>query len=378
MPIAATQDFTHTYSETWMDYFDRVVTADPCFAETVANDIMEDLVAESAVMEIEGCDDLVRHAKVIQLAAALINNARQKSKHPAGTTVEEEPRSPASATPTDTSARACAICKGSGYTYPALPLCLDGLTHDAMVKRSVEVASQFRRDRDYSAIRAEFLHVSLALNQFGLLAPAFRDQPKIPYNKKEWEKHTQLLNDQIVIDLHWLHCRGERLLPRWPELKSLLQHAGEFDCDAIAQQIAKRVWTCDFRVNELITVCPRQQTQLMQLRSNEMKERFRTLLEGKSKLEDGKRTSRVKAEVSAVRMAIATWADGNHRVRGQEEIYESIWLAMRLLGSKAKPKEIANLAAFRCGAKPLDRKTVIGKVDTLRKVLDEAGIPLGV
>lgn len=368
----------NNYSETWMGFFDRVITADPSFAQTVADDIMETLVVESAVMEIEGCDDLVRHAKVIQLAESLINDARQKSKPAASATEENEPCSPAPATPADTSARASAISASSAYTYPALPLCMDGLTHDIMVKRSIELASQFRRDRDYEAIRNEFVYVSLALNQWGMLAPVFRDQPKMPYKKAEWKKYTQLLIDQIVIDLHWLHCRGERLLPRWPELKSLLQHAAELDCVAIADQIAGRNWSCDFRVNELITVCPRQQTQLTQLRSKEMKERFRILIEGKSELEAGKRTTRKKAEVSAVRMAIATWADGNHRVRGQEEMYEAIWVAMRLLGPKAKPEEIAALAAYRCGVKPLSRKTVAGKVETLRKVLDEAGIPLGV
>lgn len=365
-------------SENWMDYFQRVVTASPSFPQTVIDNIMEDLVAESALMEIEGCADLVRHAKVIELADALINDARLRSK-PAVAANEDAISSRATlVTSTNTFAKGLAGRVDSGNTYPALPLCLDGLTHEAMVKRSIELASLFRRDRDYSAIRAEFLHVSLGLNQFAMLAPVFRDQPQIPYKKTEWSKLTQLLNDQIVIDLHWLHCRGERLLPRWPELKSLLRCDAKFDSDAIAEQIAARNWTCDFRVNELITVCPRQQTQLVQLRSNEMKERFRVLLEGKSELEAGKRTKRTKAEVSAVRMAIASWVDVNHRVRGQEEMYESIWLAMRLLGLKAKPKEIADLAAVRCGVKPLDRKTMAGKVDTLRKVLAEAGIPLGV
>lgn len=367
----------NSYSETWMDYVDRVIPADPCLEQTVIDEIMEDLVAESALMEIDGCDDFVLHTKVIQLAETLINDARQKSKPAAGAKEEKLPCSPVPATPTNTPAIALAIA-GSSYTYPALPLCLDGLAHDVLVKRSIELASQFRRDREYNGIRAEYLRVSLALNQLGMLAPVFRDQPKMPYRQAEWKKYSQLLIDQIVIDLHWLHCRGERLLPRWPELKSLLDPTADFDCDAIAAQIARRSWTCDFRVSELITVCPRQQTQLMQLRSKEMKERFRLLLEGKSELEEGRRTCRTKAEVSAVRMAIATWADGNHRVRGQEEMYEAIWLAVRLLGPKAKLEEIAALAGCRCGVKPLNRKTVAGKVETLRKVLGEAGIPLGV
>lgn len=366
------------HPETWTHYIDRMVAADPRLEGEAFEDLMMDLISKSTVLEIEGCDDPTRHKKVIQLAETLIEEVRQKSKSSAAPTEEGRSCSPAPTTLSDTSAKASAASEGGGHSYPELPLCLDGLNHDAIVKRSIELASQFRCDRDYHAIRDEFVRVSLALNQWGMVAPVFRDQPKIPYKKKEWEKYTQLLIDQIVIDLHWLGCRGERLFPRWPELKSLLQHVGEFDCDAIAEQIAGRGWTCDFRVNELITVCPRQQTQLMQLRSNEMKDRFRILLEGKSELEEGKRTSRSKAEVSAVRMAIATWADGNHRVRGQEEMYEAIWLAMRLLGPKAKPEEIAILAAYRCGVKPLHRTTVSAKIETLRDVLEKAGVPFGV
>ena len=359
---------TNQHTETWTSYIDRALAADPSLKGEAFDDLMMDLIAESTELELNGCDMPTMHRAVIELADSLIADIRKKSKQLSNATEREEVDSSSSAI----------VSMAIGASYPALPLCMEGQSHETLVKRSIELASQFRRDRYYNRIRAEFLHVSLALNQFGMLAPVFRDQPKMPYKRTEWKKFTQLLIDQIVIDLHWLHCRGERLLPRWPELKSLLQHGSEFDSDAIAKQIAGRGWTCEFRVNELITVCPRQQTQLMQLRCNEMKERFSILLEGKSKREEGKRTSRTKAEASAVRMAIASWADNNHRVRGQEEMYESIWLAMRLLGSKAKPKEIAKLAAFRCGVKPLDRKTMVGKVDTLRKVLDEAGIPLGV
>lgn len=356
------------HTETWNSYIDRILAADPSLEGQAIDDLMMDLIAESTGLELDGCDMPTMHRTVIQLADSLIADIREKSKQLSNATEREEVDSSSSAI----------VSMAIGASYPALPLCVEGQSHENLVKRSIELASQFRRDRDYNGIRAEFLHVSLALNQFGMLAPVFREQPRMPYKQAEWKKYTQLLIDQIVIDLHWLHCRGERLLPRWPELKSLLDPNADFDCDAIAAKIGERGWSCDFRVNELITVCPRRQAQLMQLRSNEMKARFQALLEGQSKLENGKRVRRTKAEVSPVRMAIATWADGNHRVRGQEEMYEAIWVAMRLLGPKAKLREIAALAAYRCGVKPLDRKTVEGKVETLRKVLGEAGIPFGV
>ena len=340
------------HTETWHSYINRILAAEPSLDGDAFDYLTVELFGESLELEEAGCDHPTLHRKVIQLADSLISELREKSKQLANAADQHEVDSTDSVT----------VSKAVETSYPVLPLSLEGVTHESLVERSIRLASQFRRDRDYKAIRTEFLHVSMALNQFGMQAPVFRDQPKMPYKKAEWQRYTHLLNDQIVIDLHWLHCRGERLLPRWPELKSLLQHADGFDCDAIAEQIAERGWTCDFRVNELITVCPRQQTQLMQLRSKDMKEHFRLLLEGKSELEDGKRARRTKAEVSAVRMAIATWVDGNHRVRGQEEMYESIWLAMRLLGSKAKPEEIAILAAYRCGVKPLNRKTMVGKI----------------
>lgn len=259
-------------------------------------------------------------------------------------------------------------------TYPPLPIDLSGVTHESLASRSIELASQFRRNRDYQTIREEFVKTSLALNQFGLLAPVFRDQPRLPYQRSQWKAYTSLLIDQIVIDCHWLHCRGELVQPRWPELKAMFASAGGFDCDAIANQLAAKGWSCDFRVQELIYVNNRQQTQLMQLRSQVMKKRFRALIEGEREIDCDGRSSRTKAKVSPVRMAINNWADGNHRVRGHEDMYESIWVAMNLLGPKAKHKEIADLAALRCGVKPLNPRTVADKITVLQKVLTEAGI----
>lgn len=362
---------TNQHTETCTSYIEQILAAEPNLEGPAFDDFMLDLIGESTELECNGCDVQTMHRKVIQLADSLIDEVRKKSKQSSNAAENDEGDSTASVT--------ASMADETSYetSYPVLPLSLDGITNESLVERSIQLASQFRRDRDYNAIRAEFLRVSLALNQLGMLAPVFRDQPRMPYKKAEQEKYTQLLIDQIVIDLHWLYCRKERLLPRWPELKSLLQHADSFDCNEVAAQLGGRRWSCDFRVNELITVCPRQQAQLMQLRSKQMKERFRVLLEGQTEWEGGKPTKRTKAEVSAVRMAIASWADSNYRVRGQEEVYESIWLAMRLLGSKAKPKEIASLAALRCGVKPLDRKTMTDKIVILRRVLDEAGITLG-
>lgn len=260
------------------------------------------------------------------------------------------------------------------FAYPKLPLDLTAFTHEGLKQRSIELATQFRCEKDYDSIREEFVRVSLALNQVKLLAPAYRDQPRMPYLKSRWEENAHLLIDQIVIDCHWLHCRGEQVNPRWPELKAMFASSGGFDCAAIARKIAAKDWSCDFRVLELFYLNNRQQAQLMQLRSNALKKKFQTLLEGTKELDSDGKTSRMKSKVSPVRMAINNWVDSNHRVRGQEEMYESIWVAIELLGPKAKSKEIADLAALRCGVRPLSPRTVIDKITILKKVLADAHV----
>lgn len=259
--------------------------------------------------------------------------------------------------------------RGGKSPFPVLPLSISEVTHDALVARSIELAICFRRDKDYNAIRDEFVKVSLALNQFGLLAPAFRDQPKMPYKRGLWKAYTPLLIDQIVIDCHWLHCRHEQVIPRWPELRSMFAPSGKFDCETLASLVAAKNWSADFRADELMRLSDRQQAQLMQVRSKAMKERFRDLLEGKGSWDSDGARKRTKPKASTVRSAITNWADRNHRVRGQEDVYESIWLAMEVLGPRAQNKEIAEMVALRCGVPPLHPRTMAGKITTLSEVL---------
>lgn len=260
--------------------------------------------------------------------------------------------------------------------YPRLPLDLSGLTQEMLVSRLTTLASRFRDDKDYVAIRHEYVQVSFLLNELGLLAPVFRDQPRIPFKRADWGKFTQLLIDQIVIDLHWMWCRGERIKWRWAELERMFDLSVDFDGDAIASRVGAKNWSCDFRVEELATLSDRQQAQLLQLRSRALKKRFRELVEGERELGAGGRATRTKAAITPVRRAIANWAEVNHRVRGQEEMYEALWLAMELLGPDATKKQISELAALRCGVKPRDPKTVSDKLASLRAMLTKVGLSL--
>lgn len=345
-------------AERWDRHLERLVESNRRHLdEKTVGEIYDEVVCEHILLEAEGADESEANARAIEFANSFIATIlKTKKSEPTVklttvTTLTAEPQE---------------------LTYPTLPIDPTPFTHNGLISRSTELASAFRMEKDYGKIRQEFLMISLALNQFKLLAPVFREQPRMPFKKTEWKRHTQILIDQIVIDLHWLHCRGEQVRPRWPELGTLLSPSREFDCDAVATQLAARSWTSDFRVLELIFVNDRQQRQLMQLRTQKLKETFRSILEGKGRPDKG--PGRASPTVAKVRMAIVNWADRTHQIRGHEDMYESLWVARELLGNKVTNDDIGELAALRCGTPPLDRKTVAGKLKRLDDKLKEAGV----
>jgi hypothetical protein len=280
-------------------------------------------------------------------------------------------------TPTNESKEATQDALVTGY--PSMPLDLSTVTHESLVASSIELASQFRKNKDYLEIRDEFINVSLALNRFGLLAPLFRDQPRIPYAKSKRDaSHKQLLIDLIVIDLHWLYCRKENVSPRWPELKKMFDHTWQFDCAVVSELIADRNWSAEFRTSEILQLNNRQQVQLVQLRDANRKDNYRALVEGVRELDSTNGNSRKKAKVQPIRQVINEWADRTHQIRGHEEMYEALWLAKELLGHDARIKQIAELAALRCGVKPLSARTVADKLKQLDAVLIKASLIHGV
>ena len=273
-----------------------------------------------------------------------------------------------------------AVLKPSISTdFPVLPLAFPVGTHEQFATQIVYLATQYRDAKNYAAVRDGFVRVSLVLNRFGLLAPVFRDQPRIPYAKDKRDlSHDQLLIDQIVIDCHWLYCRKENVRPRWLELQPMFDSSRQFDCTHVAKRIARRNWSSDFKADELFSLAPRQQLQLVQIRSNRLKEQYRILVDGRSKYDPASSaTKRTKSLLSPVRSVIHAWADGNHRVRGQQEMYEALWIARELLPNTATDANFAELAALRCGVAALSAKTVSGKMISLDKQLTKAGLISG-
>lgn len=237
-------------------------------------------------------------------------------------------------------------------------------------------AQRYRAGEDYSAIRNEFVAASMAANCFGLSAPVFRDFPKLSGVLSERKKQTQILVDQIVIDCHWLYVRGEDAAPKWPELQKIFDKSSPFDVEEVCERIASKKWSANFKVEEAFILTERQQFQLVQMRSNAVKDKMRRLLEGRlvsvGKGSDGKeRGHHVQSQFPYVRRKIREWAEHRPRVTPSIQMHESLWLARELLGPKSPLKHIAELAAYRCGCTPLSPKTVDEKLKALDRRLAE-------
>lgn len=262
-------------------------------------------------------------------------------------------------------------CKES--RYPALPIPEMEGGHPAVVDELSKLAERYRKERDYPAVREEYLVLSFLLNQHGLIAPAYRDQPKIlPY-----EKNAELLVDQIVIDCHWLWVRNEVVRPKWLSLERIFSCREAFDCDYISAAFAGKDWTSEFRIEQVLKLNVRQQLQLRQLRTAALKNRYVQIVDGLGKKRSDPLSTRQPALILPIRRAILDWAMRRHQVAGHEDVYEALWVARELLGPGARLGHIAELTSLQLGTSRLSRKTVSEKLARLDEQLLKQGVTPG-
>lgn len=240
-----------------------------------------------------------------------------------------------------------------------------------------KVGIDYRAGVNYELIRDEFLDASFTANSFCLTAPVFRPQPKMSGKKSEWVNQKKLLADLIVIDCHWLYVRDESVEAKWPEIKRMFDLSKSFSIKEIEDRVARKNWSSGFKSGELLTLTHRQQYQLVQLRDEPIKQRMRMLIDGSSKSvglgTDGKEKKvRVRAPFLEIKRKIREWADARTSVRSSIQMYESLWLARELLGPGAPLKQYAELAALRCGCKPLSTKTIDEKLKALDRRLAQS------
>jgi len=252
------------------------------------------------------------------------------------------------------------------HNYIMLPRSGVEIYQEVLVKLLNKITTEYLEEADYYSIRKKYIAISMALNEKGLLAPAFRHQPRLPFmNVKRTLTETQLLVDQIVIDCHWLHCRKVFVKPDKVNLYELFDLNSKFDASAVSIKLGARVWKRDFRAIDMLALSDPMQHQLLILSSTNIHDKYKHIMKGYTK----KAGLRVKPTIIPIRRAICAWAEERHQIRGQQEIYEALWIARELLGRSAKPGTLGKMAGIMIGVPPLDSKTVSGKYVSLDKML---------
>ncbi|TXT26301.1 MAG: hypothetical protein FD131_4236 [Rhodocyclaceae bacterium] len=224
-----------------------------------------------------------------------------------------------------------------------LPLIVDP------ARRLEFLISELCDHRNYSAIRKEYCELSVVLNLQGRLAPAFRPDPKMAWDKPN-KIFFEIHRDQVVIDCHWLHSKQEPVFPHDEKLNSLFDSSRPFSFDH-AWSFASQKWRKEYRATEQLILTPRQQCQLAAMRGDDLEYRFDVALKGGAKAK-----VRVPRTISIVRQRLRQWCEKDKRVDPLG--YERLWLARELLGAGASVPQVAELWSLMTGDELRDKKTV--------------------
>jgi len=213
----------------------------------------------------------------------------------------------------------------------------------------------------YADVRDAYCHAHIDLNKRSNVAPAFRTELRLKAPKDD-PAYLALHQDQMVVDLHWLREKGNCIRIHDKEWRNLMLQEGDpdfgFDFD-LAWSFACQNWSTEFRVKTVLGLKEVHQCQLMALRSNDMKARFKAIMYGGA-----------RSGITKVRQVLSEWTEDDPRMERYVEDYEALWLARELLkpikSSRKLPiRNIAKVAAIMRGSEQLTDKTVREKLTKL-------------
>lgn len=246
------------------------------------------------------------------------------------------------------------------------------LSDEALAKRvislSLERASGGVGLVPYSEIREDFCAVNIEINLRKRFAPRFREMRR-PVFAFDMSKDEMLLRDRIVIDLHWLHCRGvnkQIILPRSvdPGFASLLL-SSEFDFDAawrfacLEKKMATRAgW---LKLNDDIA------WQLATIESDAMKNRFYTIM-------NGEKRKGVPVQIGYYDIGGILESCVPNRLKQNIPTWATIWMCNRILRRGSKEPTMTAVALLHVLATgrgtPLDRKNIGGQLASCERYIE--------
>jgi hypothetical protein len=229
-------------------------------------------------------------------------------------------------------------------------------------KRLSALIASWQAHRVYTRIRNEYCSLAIALNREGRWAPAFRPTPTIPYRQNQRSSiHMTIHRDMVVIECHWLRCRGEDVWPRDREYRVIFDATAPFQVD-LAASFACRNWSKLHRAEEALILTTWQQCQLKAMQGSAVSDRRVAAIDGIRK-----DAERIPPKIVAVRRAIREWCKKDKRMVPHRQVYEDLWLAREMLGKDASIMDIAKLGGLIAGVLPLSERTVRDKLGRLDK-----------
>lgn len=254
------------------------------------------------------------------------------------------------------------------YSFPdgaRQPACAE-LDDARLIERLETLMERYEQDklRSYSTIRNEFCALSLEINRRILMAPRFRQQPKYPKLKSNQRPSDDLAsNDRQVIDLHWLRCRDFQADELRAPYKRLFSGT-EFDFD-LASEFASKLGSPALKADEILVLSRHEQLELAVIQSDAIRREYARLVNGVS--DSGGKAIGVSRK--KIYQRIKEYTRNHPQLRGREVEYTDLWLARELVGDR--PTRVQEFLKLKTGREPVGRRTIEGKLKTLRRILGE-------
>jgi hypothetical protein len=250
----------------------------------------------------------------------------------------------------------------SEYSFPIIGDSNDKFETINLANIISDLVDTWEKYRDYMQIRDAYCTLSIAMNHLGMISPAYRAHPTInPVLSKRDENYRIIQKDRLIIECHWLRCRQESIVTRDKKYQALFDSNQLFPFE-LSEKFASENWSNNHRADEALYLTAQQQSQLIALQGNIVRERRARAMDGIKV--DG---VRVPPKVKVVRLALRKWSEKKSVIATQYQIYEALWLARELLDKDASMREIAKLGSLITGASPLDESTVRLKLAGLDK-----------
>lgn len=256
----------------------------------------------------------------------------------------------------------------NSYSFPIVSDSDDKFETINLAKILSDLVESWEKHRDYIQIRDAYCNLSIAMNHEGLFAPAYRAYPKIHRHASKRTKDYHIIQkDRLIIECHWLRCRQESVVTRDQRYQPLFDVNQPFPFD-LSEKFASENWSNKHRADEALYLTAQQQSQLLALQGDIVRERRTLAMDGVQEV-----GARVPPKVKVVRLVLRKWGEKKSAIVAQYEAYEALWLARELLDKDASRREIAKLAGLITGTSPLDESTVRLKLAGLEKRISGYG-----